>query len=285
MNEQLGNFGKVIHQTSTNIQNLGQRHHHEEVSHWVKAPDVSLNYEKARAQRHPGSGNWYLESRAYEEWRTQSNSLSWLFGIPGCGKTVLSSTIVENLQLACPTLYFFFDCNDSGKQSTDNMIRSLISQLYYIEPDTQRLVNERLSASDEGRTQTSTEKLCTMFLEMLHRTPQVCIIVDALDECKTRSDKCGVLGVLTLIEKLMTAEYTGMHVLITSRDEEDIRSALTGWTRPMSAVPIQGEGVTDDIHQYVCDRVSQNKSLTRWRSRPDVQNEIVHQITHKSGEM
>lgn len=51
------------------------------------------------------------------------------------GKTVLSSTVVENVlnddntRERSSVLYFFFDFNDIDKQGCENMIRSLISQL------------------------------------------------------------------------------------------------------------------------------------------------------------
>jgi DNA replication protein DnaC len=57
----------------------------------------------------------------------------WIYGIPGCGKTILSSAIIENLRASLGSqfvLYFYFDFNNTAKQSLQNMIRSLISQLY-----------------------------------------------------------------------------------------------------------------------------------------------------------
>jgi hypothetical protein len=45
--------------------------------------------------------------------------------MPGCGKTILSSTIVEDLEktLPLPTLlYFYFDFSDVYKQTLDNMV-------------------------------------------------------------------------------------------------------------------------------------------------------------------
>jgi hypothetical protein len=44
--------------------------------------------------------------------------LLWLFGIPGCGKTIPSSAIVKNLDSILssqPLLYSYFDFSDTGK--------------------------------------------------------------------------------------------------------------------------------------------------------------------------
>jgi hypothetical protein len=58
----------------------------------------------------------------------------WLYGIPGCGKTILSSTIIEDVlyHYHDPTMaviYFYFDFNDVEKQQYEKMLRSLITQL------------------------------------------------------------------------------------------------------------------------------------------------------------
>lgn len=53
----------------------------------------------------------------------------WLYGKAGCGKTVLASTIIEEI-LACPSdavavAYFYFDFNNAEKQNSDKMICSI----------------------------------------------------------------------------------------------------------------------------------------------------------------
>ncbi|KAK6212828.1 hypothetical protein LQW54_004917 [Pestalotiopsis sp. IQ-011] len=85
--------------------------------------------------RYPGSGRRLLESEAYTTWKTGDSSFLWLYGIPGCGKTILTSTVIEDLQksqsLAQALLYFYFDFTDSRKQSFENTLRLLVWQIYY----------------------------------------------------------------------------------------------------------------------------------------------------------
>ncbi|KAF5853538.1 hypothetical protein GGP41_002101 [Bipolaris sorokiniana] len=58
-----------------------------------------------------------------------------LHGIPGCGKTILSSAILQNVLQHCEddpsrvVAYFFFSFNDIQKQNTKLMVRSIICQL------------------------------------------------------------------------------------------------------------------------------------------------------------
>ena len=80
-----------------------------------------MNYQKALKQRQDATGLWFLESDQYTEWKTDAASFLWLYGIPGCGKTILSSTILQNVLQHCDSdpgkavAYFFFDFHDMQK--------------------------------------------------------------------------------------------------------------------------------------------------------------------------
>ncbi|KAL2010787.1 hypothetical protein VTN00DRAFT_3505 [Thermoascus crustaceus] len=69
------------------------------------------------ALQHKGSGLWFLQSEVFANWKMRSNSFLWLHGKPGCGKTILSCTIVEDLMRTSSSsqalLYFYFDFNDT----------------------------------------------------------------------------------------------------------------------------------------------------------------------------
>ena len=99
------------------------------------APDTSLNHQKALKQRQHDTGRWLLHEKRYEDWKMENSSCIWLYGIPGCGKTILSSTILEDIFMCCDNhsgyavAYFYFDFNDVQKQNAERMLRSLVVQL------------------------------------------------------------------------------------------------------------------------------------------------------------
>ncbi|PZC88567.1 vegetative incompatibility protein HET-E-1, partial [Pyrenophora tritici-repentis] len=68
---------------------------------WLSAPDPSTNYHKAHKQRQAETGVWLLEGEQFTTWKESAASRLWLYGIPGCGKTILSSTIIEHLLQHC----------------------------------------------------------------------------------------------------------------------------------------------------------------------------------------
>lgn len=106
--------------------------HMQRLQRWLSAPDPSTNYRRALQQRQDGTALWFFESDEFSQWTSTTDSRLWLSGIPGCGKTVLSSAIIEKLEMdsSHTVLYFFFDFSDAEKRSLEGMLRSLINQLY-----------------------------------------------------------------------------------------------------------------------------------------------------------
>lgn len=220
----------------------------------------------ALEKRHEGTGLWLIDSHAFLDWRNRSNSFLWLHGIPGSGKTVLSSTIVEHLRSGTSqarlSLYFYFDFNDKKKQTLENMLRSLVSQLYLECPDSRGPLHQ-LRESPQHLSKSS---LKGVLLAMLSRVNDISIVLDALDESTTRRD---------LLDWLRDVSETGScRVLVTARREQDIESALQCWMRPEDSMNIQEGGVSGDIRAYVSHAVRSSEELHRWHKMPEVQDEI-----------
>ncbi len=275
----------------SNIRSITDRLHldnyQQKVIKWLSPPDSSINYNEALKQRHQGSGLWFLHHGIFTQWKTRPNSFLWLYGIPGCGKTILSSAIVENLDrnISHPRvlLYFYFNFNDTSKQSLESMIRSLISQLYHKRKDTWKHLDSLFSSCDDGRRQPATESLCKILLLMIQQTDEVWIVLDALDECRTRKGT-ETEGLLSWMKGLLSVPRNA-HLLITSRQEEDIESALIKWASSEDMICIQSKLVTDDIREYVYDRIRKGDGLRRWQSWPIVQKEIETSLVEKADGM
>ena len=64
---------------------------------------------------------------------------------------------------------------------------------------------------------------------MLHDSNEACIVLDALDECKMKLGSLKNDDVLVWIEKIVISEPRSGHLLTTSREKQDIQSALLQW--------------------------------------------------------
>jgi hypothetical protein len=258
---------------------------HAEIYHWLSPSDPSTNFNKALQQRQEGTGLWLLQSSPFIKWHSQQNSFLWLHGIPGCGKTILSSTIIEHLVDTYPDqllLYFYFDFTDAGKQTLNNVLRSLISQLYLTCKDTQKLLDSLFSSCDNGCRQPTLNSLCKVFLQMIDQAQEIYIILDALDECSTRKGPSSE-GLLAWMQSLSDLELINVRLLVTSRPEHDIELVLRKLAQSdEDIVPIQSNLIEDDISTYVHARVRTSGELKRWKSRPDVLDEIQRVLMEKA---
>jgi len=195
---------------------------------WLSAPDPSSNHKDACQKRQATTGEWFINGDEFRQWKSGLNSFIWLHGIPGSGKSVLCSTIIEEVSHHCwsdPSsvlAYFYFDFSDTQLQQSESLIRSLITQVsshYSTCPD---LLVTLYSQHLDGQRQPTTKGLMSTLKAMLKGKgfQHVYVIMDALDECEDREQ------LLLLIQEITEWKLGTMHILATSRKERDIEDCL-----------------------------------------------------------
>ncbi|KAK3614007.1 hypothetical protein LTR22_027927, partial [Elasticomyces elasticus] len=214
-------------------------------------------------------------------WKNRKQPVLWLHGIPGCGKTVLSSSTTQDVEKSatrepCAVAYFYFDFNDVRKQSLDGALRSLIHQLSLQLGPSSELLRTFYRQHKDGQEQPLVEALQRCFKSMVAGAAYVRIILDALDESNTRRD------LLRWIQSLHPSSH--FQLLVTSRKEGDIESTLISCVQPEAIVPIQTDAVNADIKEYVGIRLREGKAFDRWRGRNE-ENEIEQMLVGKADGM
>jgi archaellum biogenesis ATPase FlaH len=262
----------------------------EKVYAWLSPPDPSSNYNKARELCQERTGTWLLQSKQFADWKADENSFLWLHGIPGCGKTILCSTIVEDVISSCQlntsgdvyfqsdsvVLHFYFDFNDIDKQSHEKMICSLIMQLSSNNETLPRPLASLYASCLNGQRQPTTETLLETLKEMIQDYSKAFLIIDALDECTKREELLSALSSIA-------AWKLGMHILVTSRREADIGETIT--QMGTSGVSIQSTLVNNDIRAYVRERLNSDPKLKRWKKNQSIRDEIETTLIEKAGGM
>jgi hypothetical protein len=244
------------------------------IREWLSTPDPSTNYQKALKQRQDDTGLWFLQSDQYTKWKTDTASSLWLYGIPGCGKTILSSTILQNVLQYCDSdpgkvvAYFFFDFNDTQKQNPELMVRSLICQLSQQCVRIPTSLDTFFSSCEHGQRQPSLHALLEILQRMMQEFPHIYIVLDALDECSGRAE------LMDILKTVSTWQLQNLHTLLTSRRERDIEISLEPFIRRQDAVCLQSQVVDRDIHKYVQQRLSDDRRLSKWGRDPALRQDI-----------
>ncbi|KAL9100680.1 MAG: hypothetical protein Q9163_003967 [Psora crenata] len=229
---------------------------------WLKAPDATKEHNEACEKKHPGTGTWLVKSSQFSRWLTEENSIMWLNGFAGSGKSVLCSTAIlfalrhrrsdPNVGIA----FFYFTFNDESKQDVSAMLRALLLQLSSQLRDGHADLTRLYESYKPGTPPRP------VLIEHLHRLiqrfHQVYIMLDALDESPRNGPRQYVLDVLQTIRKW---GIQGLHLFFTSRDEPDIRDSLD--ISATQQVAMQNAGVDKDIANFISGQFDTDPGLRK----------------------
>jgi hypothetical protein len=124
------------------------------------------------------------------------------------------------------------------------------------------------SSCENGHRQASLDSLLEVMRYTMQEFPQSYIVLDALDECSHRAK------LMTIIERMAGWKLDESHLLVTSRKERDIESSLDSVVNTQNKICLQSKLVDKDIFKYVCQRLSDDKSLIKWKRDPEIKHEI-----------
>ncbi|KAF8528725.1 hypothetical protein JB92DRAFT_749607 [Gautieria morchelliformis] len=217
------------------------------IDKWWSAPDHQSKHASACKERQVTTGSWFLQGRPFEEWKGRENSFLWLHGIPGAGKTVLCSTIIEEIACHCKSdsslaiAYFYFDFHKGTLPMA--AVKSLIKQLSEKSAIAPNILRQLFSDSNEGRRHPTRQELMAALKDITGSFQHVYIVLDALDECPERDE------LLTLLRDIMDWGLGTLHLLAASRRESDIEDMLDSVTSHQ--VYLDESLVDDDIRVHV----------------------------------
>lgn len=235
---------------------------------WLRAPDPAVDHNAACAKCYPGTGTWFVKGSVFTTWLSQDNSFLWLNGFAGCGKSVLCSTAIQHSfrrkkdDRGVGIAFFYFTFNDSSKQDESAMLRALLLQLSGQLSDSQ---TDLARLHDSSRTVVPSPVVLVAYLQrLIQKFDQVYILLDALDEIPRYGQRDRVLDTVQTMRKWL---IPGLHLLITSRDEPDIRGSLS--PAGHDEVVMKNAGINQDITNFISRQINTDPKLQKWRAHHD----------------
>ena len=238
---------------------------------WLHAPDATVDYNSAceKKIKNPGSGSWLFEDPQFTGWLKQGNSLLWLRGFAGSGKSILCSTAIQSTfrhrrgDRDVGIAFFYFTFTDRSKQDVSSMLRALLWQLSCQVHDGPTDLSQLHEAYKSG-TPPSTVLLAYL-RRLIGRFHHAYIFVDALDECPQTE---GREDVLTTLKEIDGWDGPDVHLFVTSRDESDIRQCLDHLAHYQ--IEMRNTGIDTDIANFVSRQLLEDpqlSKLSKWHDR------------------
>lgn len=235
-------------------------HVQEAIRSWLKP--TSYDAENGEFKKHlasylPGTGEWLLESPTFREWhQSQDQGMLWIKGIPGSGKSVIASSLVNHLSKeGAPVLYFFFRQIIDANHKADALLRDWLAQLLSYSPPLQA----RLKESVDKRKALSGVSMAAMWQDIKSAVayiPKVYCVVDALDEMDSNQD-----AFLQALAELGRWRPSRLKTIITSRPVPKVERPLR--QKPILHIRLDEKHVDEDIANYVIHHLDKTpKALT-----------------------
>ncbi|KAH7311604.1 hypothetical protein B0I35DRAFT_452792 [Stachybotrys elegans] len=153
----------------------------------------SYNFGKAVS----GTGQWFLDSPEYQEWLASNGKTLFCPGIPGAGKTILTSIIIDDIEKRIARephsniglAYVYFEFQREGEQGPDEVFAALLKQLSQSRPCLPEGLESLHLKCKGGERRPLLKQILSTLKQVIDTFSQVYLLIDALDECQTQ-DYC-----------------------------------------------------------------------------------------------
>ena len=249
---------------------------HAAILNWLTPIDFVSQQNDFIARRQEGTGQWLLESEEFQTWLNTNKQTLFCPGIPGAGKTILTSIVVEELTTRFsndPTIgiaYIYCNFRRQDEQKIDNLLASLLKQLAESQLSLPATVKELYDRHKTKRTRPPLDEISRSLEAVTKLYTRVFIIVDALDECQVSNGsrqrflsglsnlqaKCGAnlfatSRPISSIEK----ELEGNAKLEIRATEEDVRRYLEGYIFRLPGFVVRSLELQEEIKTAIVKAV------------------------------
>ncbi|KAK4163273.1 hypothetical protein QBC43DRAFT_319816 [Cladorrhinum sp. PSN259] len=253
---------KDIKEKATGMYDMLTESQRNEFCRWLQTTDPSPLHNRSRKLVEDGTCNWMLRLPEWADWLARKYRCLWIHGIPGAGKTVLASYLVDTVEShcrdelgpKCAALYYYCYFGHNQDESAP-LLRWLITQLCR----RAEAIPAETYATFKQRCEPSLPKLLDALAAILDGFQAVYVIVDAVDESKPRDD------LLKTVRDLSTdPRFSKIQLLVTSREYIDIERVLEEISKPVS---MSNPSIELDIRRYVRSNLQNNPKFKRWHSQ------------------
>lgn len=294
----LASFDQPILRTAAQISDIHaslKRTEKLEILKWLSTVKYREHHRTSISAVMPGSGAWLQQKQDFIDWKTSStSSILWIHGIPGSGKTMLMSTVIQALldgkSLNSATSAFaYFYCTrgeaEIARADPDEIMRAALKQLACFDASQPihaavlREYNKRQKDADEDGSDPSKLSLqdCKeLVLKIADQIPIV-VIIDALDEC----DPPRRHELLQALRDIVQKSNSLVKVMVSSRNDLDIVCRLSSVPNVYISSDDNGEDV-DRFVKHELDKAIDEQRLLQGRISASLRQRILENLRSRA---
>ncbi|KUJ13176.1 uncharacterized protein LY89DRAFT_153773 [Mollisia scopiformis] len=263
-----------VDESNRRQENQEQQHERQTILQWLTPVDYAAQQSDFIGRRQEGTGQWLLDSAQFRAWLETDKQTLFCPGIPGAGKTILTSIVVDELTTRIcndPTIgiaYLYCNFRRKDEQKAQDLLASLLKQLSEQRSSLPDSVKSLYGKHKEKRTRPSLEEMSRTLQFVASIYSRVIVVIDALDECQV-SDGCRP-AFLTEIFSLQLK--TGANLFATSRFIPDITEKFKG------SIISEIRAHNEDVRHYLDGRISQSGQKLLETYREEIKTEITKAV-------
>jgi hypothetical protein len=216
---------------------------------WIVPIDYAPQQSDFISRRQAGTGQWLLDSAEFKVWLQIGKQTLFCPGIPGAGKTILTSIVVEELVTQFENnanigiAYLYCNYRRQYEQKLEDLFASLLKQFVQEQPSIPDRVKTLYNRHKDKQTRPSLDEILGVLQFVAAAYSRIFLIVDALDECQISDgyrqkflsglfdlqEKCGA-NIFATSRPILSIEkeFEGNTMLEIRASEEDVRRYLEG---------------------------------------------------------
>ena len=257
---------------TTKLVRYQENHEQKEILDWLTPVDYFPQQHDFLKQRQAGTGQWLLDSAEFKSWTKTSKQTLFCPGIPGAGKTILTSIVVEELSARFQddnnviVAYIYCNFKRQFEQSLEDLLTSLLKQLAQGRPSLPESVRSLHDRHKAKKTRPSVDDISTALQSVAAEYLRVFVVIDALDECREQGG-CRIQMLSRLFD---LQNKCGINLFATSRFIPEIIEEFK------QVLLLEIRATEQDVKKYIDGHITHLPSFIR--NRPDLQQEIKTEI-------
>lgn len=243
-----------------------------EVLNWLTPADYGTQHSDFLLRRQLGTGQWLLNSDEYQAWLNSGKQTLFCPGIPGAGKTILTSIVVDDLitrsekDTTTGIAYIYCNFRRKDEQKIEDLLASLLKQLAGGRFSLPGNVKELYDGHKKKGTWPSSDEISRALHSTAALFSRLFVIVDAIDECQV-SDGCRS----KLLSEIFNLQAKfDVNIFVTSRFSPEIEE----WFE--SCVKLEIRATEEDIRTFLNHQMSPRRAFLR--KNQTLQEEIKAKI-------